>query len=101
VTASGALLSRPVTGWRRPFVAETPARIRLLAVAIGVLAIAWAAVLVVETGQARAGLSVIGRQRAAVVLAASDLYFALNDMDAQLANVLPTPSTGTTRRCPP
>jgi len=80
-------LSRP-TGWRRHFAAETPARIRLLALSIGTLVIAWAAVLGVETQQARAGLAAISDRRAPVVMAASDLYFVLNDMDAQLANVL-------------
>jgi len=68
--------------------AETPGRLRLLAAGVGVLAAVWALVLVVETRQARTGVTVLSQSRAPVVRAASDLYFALNDMDAQLANVL-------------
>ena len=48
----------------------------------------------------RDGLRVIGGQAAPVVVAAADLYFALNDMDAQVANVLlvgQAPNLGFTR----
>ena len=44
--------------------------------------------LVVEVRREHAGFDVMGRQTAPVVMASSDLYFALGDMDAQLANVL-------------
>ncbi|WP_432971275.1 hypothetical protein [Dactylosporangium sp. CA-233914] len=66
----------------------TATRIRVLAGVAAALAVALAVVLTVEVGQERAGLRVIGHQAAPEVVATADLYFALNDMDAQLANVL-------------
>jgi hypothetical protein len=47
-----------------------------------------AVLLLMQVDRARASLTTIGGQAAPEVTAASDLYFALNDMDAQLANVL-------------
>jgi hypothetical protein len=44
--------------------------------------------LLVEVDRERAGLNAIGHQAGPEVIATSDLYFALNDMDAQVANVL-------------
>ncbi|MEU7876490.1 hypothetical protein, partial [Dactylosporangium sp. NPDC049140] len=44
--------------------------------------------LTAEVSRERTGVDVIGHQTAPVVMASTDLYFALNDMDAQLANVL-------------
>ncbi|WP_238014935.1 hypothetical protein KZZ52_33215 [Dactylosporangium sp. AC04546] len=66
----------------------TAAQLRLLAVAVAVLVVALVTVLTVEVRQEQRGLQLIGRQTAPEVVATSDLYFALNDMDAQLANVL-------------
>jgi hypothetical protein len=73
---------RPRTGW------PTPRRIRAMVVAVLALAAAVAALLAVEVGRQRDGLALIGDRSATEVVAASDLYVALNDMDAQLANVL-------------
>jgi lipopolysaccharide export LptBFGC system permease protein LptF len=67
---------------------SAPARLRLLAFVAGAFVVALAAVLTVETGQERAGLEQIGDRAAPVVMASTDLSFALDDMDAQLANVL-------------
>ncbi|MDQ7905214.1 hypothetical protein RB614_11835 [Phytohabitans sp. ZYX-F-186] len=68
--------------------ATTPARIRVMALVAAALAVALAALLTFEVRRERGGLEVIGRQTAPVVMASSDLYFALGDMDAQLANIL-------------
>mgnify|MGYP007126044464 CR=1 FL=1 len=62
-----------------------------------VLALAGAAVIAVALlftaattaiGNAREGLTVIGHDAGPQVVATADLYFALSDMDAQVANVL-------------
>jgi len=68
--------------------ATTPTRIRMLASAVAVTVVALVVLLVIEVRREHAGLDVMGRQTAPVVTASSDLYFALGDMDAQLANVL-------------
>jgi hypothetical protein len=59
-----------------------------MVVAVLVVAAGTAALLSVEVGRQRDGLALIGDRSATEVVAASDLYVALNDMDAQLANVL-------------
>jgi hypothetical protein len=56
-------------------------------VVVGVMAVL-VVLLTVEVRREGAGLQVIGHQTAPVVVASSDLYFEVNDMDAQLANVL-------------
>ena len=66
----------------------TPVRIRVLAYLFAGLIVALSALLVVEARRERTGIDVIGHQTAPVVVASTDLYFALNDMDAQLANIL-------------
>ena len=74
---------------RRPrWAATTPARIRLLAVAVAVPAVALVVLFAVGARDEHAGLDVIGHRTAPVVVASTDLSFALDDMDAQLANVL-------------
>ena len=50
--------------------------------------VALAAILAGTLVDLRGGLRTIGRQSAPAVEAAADLYFVLNDMDAQVANVL-------------
>ena len=88
------ILDRPIGGARRagrrpPREPEnTPARIRALALAFVLLLAALVVLITVETGRERTGLRVIGHETAPVVIASTDLYFALNDMDAQLANIL-------------
>ncbi|HTJ40429.1 MAG TPA: hypothetical protein VL738_45110 [Dactylosporangium sp.] len=76
----------PVAGLLRE--GGTATRIRLLAAAVALLAVALAAVLTAEAGRQRDALRLIGHQAAPEVVATADLYFALNDMDAQLANAL-------------
>jgi len=85
---NGAVLTAPGPGRRRRWAATTPARIRLLALAVAVPVAALAVVFTLGARGERAGLDVIGHRTAPVVVASSDLYFVLNDMDAQLANVL-------------
>ena len=87
---AGGAIATPSRGrTRKPReAATTPTRIRVLALASAVLVVALVVLLVVEVRRERAGFDVIGRQTAPVVTASSDLYFALGDMDAQLANVL-------------
>jgi hypothetical protein len=80
--ASRADLTRLVR-WR-----NTPERIRGLTALTMILAVALGVVLAVIFGSVTAGVRVIGGQAAPEVLASTDLYFRLNDMDAQLANIL-------------
>ena len=68
--------------------ALTPTRIRVLALVVAVVVGALVVLLVVEVRREHTGLDVIGHRTAPVVVASTDLYFALNDMDAQLANIL-------------
>ncbi|MGK5553027.1 hypothetical protein ACSNOI_15550 [Actinomadura kijaniata] len=73
---------------RRLTPSTTAGRVRALAtavvVALGVsLGVLWAAV-----DDARDGVRVIGHDAGPQVVATGDLYFALTDMDAQLANAL-------------
>jgi len=67
---------------------STPVRVRLFALAVVLATAALAALLAVEVRQERADLHTIGHQSAPLVVASTDLSFALNDMDAQLANML-------------
>lgn len=67
---------------------STPAFLRVAAAVIALGTLALSGLLAIEVHRERAGLSVIGDRSAPEVAAASDLYFALNDMDAQIANVL-------------
>ena len=73
---------------RRLGLQTTPGRIRALA-AIAVLAIAGFYIVTnIAIGNARDGLRVIGHDAGPQVLATGDLYFALSDMDSQVANIL-------------
>ena len=86
---------RPRRWWPTRFIRRlglqtTPGRIRALA-AIAVLAIAGFYIVAnIAIGNARDGLRVIGHDAGPQVLATGDLYFALSDMDSQLANILLT-----------
>jgi hypothetical protein len=68
--------------------ATTPERVRVLAAAAIGVTVALAAVTAVVFASVAGGLQVIGHQAAPEVAATTDLYFHLNDMDAQVANVL-------------
>ena len=92
---------RPATRLRRLELRTTPGRIRALA-AVAVLAIAGFYVVAnIAIGNARDGLRVIGHDAGPQVLATGDLYFALSDMDSQVAGILLTGrehSLGTSRQ---
>jgi hypothetical protein len=66
----------------------TPGRIRLLAAGSVAGAALLAAVIAVSFGGVAGGVSAIGGTDAPEVTASAGLYFSLNDMDAQVANVL-------------
>lgn len=95
--------SQEPPGWRlvgrlrRLGLQTTPGRIRALAV-VAVLTIGGFYVVAnIAVGNARDGLRVIGHDAGPQVLATGDLYFALGDMDSQVAKILLTgrePSPG-------
>ncbi|MBC6460812.1 hypothetical protein HKK72_23450 [Actinomadura sp. HBU206391] len=73
---------------RTALLRTTPMRIRALTIA-AILAMAGLfAVTAVTFQNARDGMQVIGHDAGPQVVATSDLYFALSDMDAQIANAL-------------
>lgn len=65
-----------------------PGRIRAMAAATVVVCVILGLVTVAIFGSVASGLQVIRHQSEPEVLATTDLYFRLNDMDAQVANVL-------------
>ncbi|MGV9661728.1 hypothetical protein ACWDUL_02950 [Nocardia niigatensis] len=67
---------------------DTPGWIRLLAVAAVLLTAVTALVMAADARSTRHRIDVIGHHTAPTVTATEDLYFALADMDAQLADVL-------------
>ena len=73
---------------RRRSRATTPQRIRALTIAVAVLAVVLTGVVAQGITGVRGGLRDIGHRSGPQVVATSDAYFALNDMDAQVANVL-------------
>ena len=75
-------------GWSRFLSWSTPVWIRVIAAIVGVAVLALGALLQAEVNRAQTSLTVIGQQTAPEVKANSDLYFALTDMDAQVANAL-------------
>ena len=96
VTATPPVASREPRRWRpggrfrRLGLQTTPGRIRALA-AVTVLAIGgFFIVASIAVGNARDGLRVIGHDAGPQVLATGDLYFALGDMDSQVASILLT-----------
>ncbi|WP_460341079.1 hypothetical protein [Actinoallomurus acanthiterrae] len=73
---------------RRRSRATTPQRIWALTITVAVLAVVLTAVVAQGIAGVRGGLRDIGHRSGPQVVATSDAYFALNDMDAQVANVL-------------
>ncbi len=67
---------------------STPVRLRAGAVAAVIIACSLAALAAVLLGQLRGDFAAIGQRDAPETGASTGLYFALNDMDAQAANVL-------------
>ena len=90
---------RPPVRLRRLGLQTTPERIRALA-AVAVLAIGGFYIVAnIAVGNARDGLHVIGHDAGPQVLATGDLYYALGDMDSQVASILlagrePSPGAG-------
>ncbi|MGK5558528.1 hypothetical protein ACSNOI_43700 [Actinomadura kijaniata] len=83
-----ARVSRLVTFARGRWLRTVPGRIRLLtALAIAAVAVV-AAVVGSAVENARDGVRTIGRDAGPSVVATGDLYFALSDMDAQVADIL-------------
>lgn len=66
----------------------TPGRIRVLAAAAIVVSLALGAITAALFGSVASGVQLIGHQAAPEVTATTSLYFHLNDMDAQVANLL-------------
>lgn len=79
---------RRISRQHRRRAAATATRIRTLAGLTALLVVAVVGLMLVETNREREALHTIGGQAGPEVIATGDLYFALNDMDAQLANVL-------------
>ncbi|WP_405149736.1 hypothetical protein OG589_15520 [Sphaerisporangium sp. NBC_01403] len=74
-------------------VRTVPGRIRLFAaLAVAAILLLFATVSL-AIGHAKDGLNVIGHTAGPQVVATADLYFALSDMDAQVANLLLTGRT--------
>jgi hypothetical protein len=67
---------------------NTPERIRGLTTVTIAIAIAFGALIAVTFASVSDGVHLIGGQAAPEVHASTDLYFHLNDMDAQVANIL-------------
>ncbi|MGW4956859.1 hypothetical protein ACWEPL_06485 [Nonomuraea sp. NPDC004186] len=78
----------PAAGGPPPARRSVPGRIRVITgITVASLALLFGA-LAVGSMTARDGLQVIGRDAGPQVVATADLYLALSDMDAQVANVL-------------
>ncbi|MEV5572741.1 hypothetical protein AB0L06_22070 [Spirillospora sp. NPDC052269] len=74
--------------WINPRGWLTPDLVRNLAILITGLAIVLAVLASVQASGGKAGFEEIGHKAGPQVVASSDLYLALNNMDAQLANAL-------------
>jgi hypothetical protein len=72
-----------VLRWR-----TTPGRIRGMAAVAVIAAVFLGVITAAVSGSIASGLQLIGHRSDPEVLASTDLYFRLNDMDAQVANVL-------------
>lgn len=73
---------------RRPRLRTVPARIRAWTAAAVVAVLALFGVTTMAIGDARDGLRIIGHDAGPQVVATADLYYALSDMDTQVANIL-------------
>jgi hypothetical protein len=65
-----------------------PERVRAMAAAAVIVSVFLGLITAAIFGSVASGLRLIGSQAEPEVLATTDLYFQLNDMDAQVANVL-------------
>ncbi|WP_225993263.1 hypothetical protein [Actinomadura rudentiformis] len=82
------IAARVETFLRAQWLGTIPGRIRAYAAVALVGVAALLAVLSVAIGNARDGVQTIGHDAGPRVVATGSLYFALSDMDAQVANVL-------------
>ncbi|HET7017278.1 MAG TPA: hypothetical protein VFI65_25365 [Streptosporangiaceae bacterium] len=82
-TGKPASTIRRLIRWR-----NTPERIRGLTASIIVVTIAFGIIVAAIFASVSGGVHLIGGQAAPEVKASTDLYFRLNDMDAQVANIL-------------
>jgi hypothetical protein len=92
---------RRAAGLGRLRLRTTPGRIRALAAVVVLAAAGFYVVANIAVGNARDGLRVIGHDAGPQVLATGDLYFALSDMDSQVADILLTgggPGLGTVQQ---
>jgi hypothetical protein len=67
---------------------STPGRIRLLAASAIAVSVLLGVTVAALSGGIASGVQLIGHQSDPEVIAATDLYYRLTDMDAQVANVL-------------
>jgi hypothetical protein len=67
---------------------NTSTYIRVLALVVAVVVVTMSVLLIRDANRENTGFRVIGYQTGPVVEASTDLYLRLNDMDAQLANIL-------------
>src|SRR5690348_9848768 len=81
---------RPAVRLRRLGLQTTPERIRALAAVVVLAIVGFYIVANVAVGNARDGLRIIGHDAGPQVLATGNLYYALGDMDAQVASILLT-----------
>lgn len=79
---------RPAAGLGRLGLRTTPGRVRALAAVVVLATAGFYVVANIAVGNARDGLRVIGHDAGPQVLATGDLYFALSDMDSQVADIL-------------
>jgi hypothetical protein len=68
----------------------TPGKVAVWTVAVIVLACGLAALIATISGDVSSGFTAIGGHDAPLVEQSTGLYFSVNDMDAQVANVLLT-----------
>jgi CHASE3 domain sensor protein len=87
-TLASPAVERPGLRRLRGHGLPTPTWIIALAMTCAILAVVLGAFVSAVAGSVREGVRVIGREAAPQVSATTGLYFALSDMDAQLANVL-------------
>src|SRR5262249_36777202 len=84
----GSGRSTPLTARSTALFWTVPRRIRAAAAVAAVFAVALGLVVGIAAAGLRGGLPRIGGSAGPPATAASDLYYALNGMDAQVANVL-------------
>lgn len=91
VTDDEAVLHAPHEDRRRlAALRNTPGKVAAWTIAVIVLACGLAALIATTSGDVSSGFTAIGSHDAPLVEQSTGLYFSVNDMDAQVANVLLT-----------